>query len=185
MSEFPRNISFTLEELEQIFKANYKLLVYTSSRILGTKETAEDIVQECFYKFWKDREKIYITSSLKAYLFRSVTNASLNHLKLSKKLSDLDSLQTEPSEEQNDLSDEGGGDLSAKVREAIESLPPKCKTIFILSRYEGLKYREIAETLNISVKTVENQMSIAFEKLRDKLKEYAATIVAILIYWLF
>jgi len=151
-----------------------------SYRITNCKDTAEDIVQDCFYKLWKSKESIMVKISLKAYLYRSVTNASLNHIRLSKKHSDITELTIEPYEE-NTLP-EPQVDITKKVKEAIESLPPKCKTIFVLSRYQGMKYREIAETLNISIKTVENQMSIAFDKLRESLKEYAS-VLPILCFW--
>jgi RNA polymerase sigma-70 factor (ECF subfamily) len=180
MSENPLHLSFSLDELESLFKSNYKSLCLLSFKIVNNKETAEDIVQDCFFKFWKGRESIVVKTSLKAYLYRSVTNASLNHLRLSKKHLDIDELAEEPAEEISE-NPQVIEYRAQKVQEAIEALPPKCKTIFILSRYQGLKYKEIADTLQISIKTVENQMSIAFEKLRDKLKEFSSISVLLLL----
>lgn len=174
MSETNSHINFTLTDLEAIFRSNYKSLCLMAYRVTNCKDTAEDIVQDCFYKLWKSKDAIMVKTSLKAYLYRSVTNAALNHIRLAKKHSDITELSLEPFEE--NVVSEPQVDITKKVKEAIETLPPKCKTIFILSRYQGMKYREIAETLNISIKTVENQMSIAFEKLRENLKEYASII---------
>lgn len=184
MSENNKPASFSLEELESLFRSNYKSLCLLSFKIVNSKETAEDIVQDCFLKFWKGKESILIKSSLKAYLYRAVTNASLNHIRLSKKFSDIETLAEEPAEEVLNENAVNTEDLTEKIKEAIDSLPPKCKTIFILSRYQGLKYREIADTLQISIKTVENQMSIAFEKLREKLREYSSHLL-LLLFWLF
>ena len=106
----------------------------------------------------------------KAYLMRSVVNTSLSYLKQNKKQKELTDIHLEA---------QGGSDeavlqkeLESKIGQALDQLPPKCKAIFVLSRFENLKNKEIAATLGVSLKTVENQMGIALKKLRDELKSY-------------
>jgi RNA polymerase sigma-70 factor (ECF subfamily) len=165
------NAPSELRDFETLFKANYTKLCLISYRITGDKACAEDIVQDIFFKFWSDREKISIRSTVNGYLYQSVVNASINYSKKTQKFSPIENLSDYPQEDHrsenvNEL------ELREKVKQAIDNLPPKCRAIFILSKYEGLKYQEIASLLNISVKTVENQMSIALEKLRNTLKGY-------------
>jgi len=106
-------------------------------------------------------------------LFKATAHTSLNHLRSKKKLYSLDNL-----EDLRGLLASSGPEaigyqeFELKSRQAIDRLPPQCKTIFLLSRHEGLKYQEIADTLGISVKAVENQMGIALKKLRNDLKPY-------------
>ncbi|MBX9851614.1 MAG: RNA polymerase sigma-70 factor [Cytophagaceae bacterium] len=162
-----------LKDFENLFKANYKRLCLVSYRIVNNKDTAEDVVQDVFFKFWNEKDKISIKSTVKGYLYQSVVNASLNQTKKNQKYASIESaedIQVSVIPESN--SEINQSELKEKIKEAIDQLPPKCKAIFIMSRYEGLKYQEIAGLLQISVKTVENQMGIALEKLRCNLREY-------------
>lgn len=164
-------IEITFKDFEDLFKANYPSLCRISYRITNSQDTAEDIVQDCFYKLWKEREKIIIHFSIKSYLYKTVANASLNYIKSNKRFQSLElkedaDLFEDPAaaeqEEQKEV-------LAKKIREAIDELPPKCRAIFVLCKFEGMKYREVAETLDISIKTVENQMIIAMQKIREKI----------------
>lgn len=145
-------------------------------------EDAENIVQDVFVLLWEKRDVLDIQVSLISYLFSLVKNRCLDHLRhnvvaeeykqeLSLKLSALELLNN------SFTSDD---DVEHIVRTAIDKLPERCREIFIKSRVEGKKYREIAEELNISVNTVENQMSIALKKLRVKLKDYLPLLIFLL-----
>ncbi len=128
---------------------------------------SEDIVQDIMIKLWENRKTINIESSLKNYLFKSCHNQFLQHIRKEKiKLDFLESLRWDI------LYDVYSDDdiLEAKVNKLhklINELPPKCKAVFMKSKFEKKKYREIAEDMNISIKTVENQMSKALNYLRE------------------
>ena len=164
---------------EGLFKSLYSQLVVFAVRFVENQESAEEIVQETFFQFWDLREKITISSSLKAYLYKSVRNACLNaikHEKVVAKYRDYfsnvlydDELSPEDWMVETELSD--------SIQAAIAQLPKSRRQIFEMSRFENLKYREIAEKLNISVKTVENQMGSALKFLREELKDYLPFLV--------
>jgi RNA polymerase sigma-70 factor, ECF subfamily len=139
------------------------------------QQAAEDIVQDVFLKLWKIRKDIDFAVPLKSYLYRATTNSAINWLNKNKNIvseSEISQLETKNLSPFNAEDNLNIRELEIKIREAIDKLPPKCKAIFVLSRYEGLKYKQIAEHLDVSVKTVENQMSIALEKLRKDLEPY-------------
>ena len=160
---------------EQLFREYFTPLMSFAKKILVDEDDAREVVQKVFINLWEKREEIDLSTSLKSYLFTSVHNRSLNVIRDRKKFS---------SEEVPELA--GEWDVSAqiesmeleeKIRETIEALPEKCRQIFELSRFDGLKYSEIAEQLDISVKTVENQMSKALKILREKLLKYLTILV--------
>lgn len=157
---------------EKLFKLYYAPLCFYTSGILQDEAAAEEIVQEFFVKFWEKREKIQIETSLKNYFFRSVKNLCLNKIKHEQiKLQHAKNVISEA--ESTGYSDHFlEVDLQKDIEESIAALPEKRREIFRLSREEGLKYREIAEKLNISIKTVEAQMGLAIKSLRDSLKKY-------------
>jgi RNA polymerase sigma-70 factor (ECF subfamily) len=158
---------------ERLFKDNYRPLTAYSFRFVRDLPTAENIVQDVFLKLWQSRESLLITTSLVHYLFRSVRNHSLNQLEKLKVRSGYQKYLVENSLHDEDFSTfypEIG--LLEKIEKAISALPEKRQEIFLLAREEGLKYREIAEQLDISVKTVEAQMTMALKQLRESLKEY-------------
>ncbi|MBA7586738.1 hypothetical protein ES708_28743 [subsurface metagenome] len=137
-------------------------------------DTAEEIVQGFFVKFWTEREQIRITSSIKAYLVKSVRNKCLDFLKHRKIMYKHNKeIQKEPP----DIVDEGEEvimtyELKEKIENSINALHGNCREIFKMSRYEGKKYREIAGELGISVKTVEAQIGKALKKLREELNDF-------------
>ncbi|WP_321997544.1 RNA polymerase sigma-70 factor [Draconibacterium orientale] len=157
---------------EKLFKLYYGYLCNFATKIIADDVAAEEIVQDFFVKFWERRTDLSVESSLKNYLFRSVKNLCLNYIKHNNiKLQHAQKVIAE-SETSNFNNDYIEVDLAADIAKSIEELPEKRREIFRLSREEGLKYREIAEKLNISIKTVEAQMSLAIKSLRDKLKKY-------------
>jgi RNA polymerase sigma-70 factor, ECF subfamily len=158
---------------EILFHQYYGILCSFASKLIYDDVAAEEIVQDFFVKLWEKREQISIETSVKNYFFRSVKNYSLNFIQHNK--TKIAHEQKLLSEVENNFSDDNNypePDLFEKIEESINSLPEKRREIFRLSRQEGLKYQEIAQKLNISIKTVETQMSLAIKTLRDKLKNY-------------
>lgn len=163
---------------EEVFKANYKSLHAYSFTIIGDTSAAEEIVQNVFYKLWDRSDSLSIEGSLRAYLYRAVHNESLNyikHLKVRQQhqmyiVRRMDQ-STENASRKIQLKE-----LEKRVQDALNDLPEQCRTIFQLSRFEELRYREIADRLNISVKTVENQMGKALKLMRLKLVEFLPLI---------
>lgn len=158
---------------EILFHFYYGSLCLYAASFLGNDTAAEEIVQDFFVKLWEKRKEISITTSVKNYLFRSVKNLSLNQLQHDKIKNRF--VQQTVREQKTKLADEDNYfeiDLAKKIKESIDSLPEKRKEIFKLSRENGLKYREIAEKLNVSIKTVETQMGLAIKTLREKLSDY-------------
>ena len=145
-----------------------KLCVYAKS-LSNDVYVAEDIVQNVFENIWKKRKSLKEAYSVKSYLYKSVYNEFIDQYRKKNSLLILEneyinSLNTIIEEEDsNDLTR-----LILLVKKAIEELPPKCKEVFILGKHEGLTYIEISEHLNISFRTVENQMSKAFTIIRKK-----------------
>jgi len=164
------------QAFEQLFKRYYQALCSYATQLLQDHDVAEEIVQDFFVKFWEKRNSITIETSLKNYLFRSVKNLSLNRIKHEKiKIQHAQHVIAEA--EFTDHDDQFlEVDLRKDIEESIAALPEKRREIFRLSREEGLKYREIAEKLNLSVKTVETQMGLAIKSLREKLKKYNSFI---------
>ena len=157
---------------ENIFRFYYQPLCIFASRILQDEVAAEELVQDFFVKFWEKRAQIQIETSLKSYLFRSTKNLCLNHLK-HEQIKIQHAKKVIADSEEKDFDDQFVEvNLQKDIEDSIAELPEKRREIFRLSREEGLKYREIADRLNISVKTVEAQMGLAIKTLREKLKKY-------------
>ncbi len=154
---------------ETLFRTYYPFLCQYATQLLREPSEAEEIVQELFVRLWERRKEINIETSVKNYLFRAVKNSCLNYLRHAKIKSNYI-----PSEENFYVDEEYDfqAELIKKIEESIASLPDKRREIFRLSRQEGLKYKEIAAKLNVSVKTVETQMGIAIKSLRQKLTNY-------------
>lgn len=166
--------------IERIFKQYFPEMTLAVHRLLQDENMAKDIVQDVFFKFWTNRDQLNIQSSLKGYLKRSCVNAALDYLRKRKNFRKVESeeiLVQSPSSMRNAAQNLETEELQAQVNAAIESLHPKCRTVFILSRKEELTYREIAEKLDISVKTVESHMGTALKKLRVLLKPYLSVLI--------
>ena len=172
---------------EQIFKTYYADLCKFSVKYVRDEQVAEEIVQEVFINIWERRSSLTITTSIKSYLFTAIRNRSFNYLKLQlpkeQKKVDLEGLGflDEDNREQEMIMDE----LKEYVHTAIESLPNKCRIIFNLSRNAGMTYKEIAEELDLSVKTVENQIGLALKKLRENLNPIWDKIMLLLLMNIF
>ncbi|HSF55542.1 MAG TPA: RNA polymerase sigma-70 factor [Algoriphagus sp.] len=159
---------------EMLFKTYYQPLCRYANSYLKDPDGAEEIVQAAFIGFWEKRKTISIETSLKSYLYRAIRNACLNELKheqVKQKYFANESIKEEAKSEPADhLAIHV--ELEDKIRAAIQTLPEQCRLIFTMSRFEELKYQEIADQLNLSVKTVENQMGKALKIMRAQLKEY-------------
>jgi RNA polymerase sigma-70 factor (ECF subfamily) len=171
---------------EQMFKTYFKRLHAYAFTILRDEIQAEDMVQQVFLKLWernvrKDSfgENLSLTGSVSSYLYRAVHNESLNYIKHQKVRSDhrLSVAYNMKNEVEQPAKKIIAGELEKKIRSALNELPEQCRTVFQMSRFDELKYREIADKLGISVKTVENQMSKALKLLRVKLVDFLIFIL--------
>ncbi len=156
---------------KEIFHKYYNDLARFCFSMVRDTTIAEELTQEIFIYIWEKKDKIDISTSFKSYLYSAIKNKSINYIKYElpkqRALVDLSDTLLSPN---TPLHDKGETKrLKKKINLAIDQLPEKCKQIFLLSRFGGLIYTEIAEELNISAKTVENQMSIALKKLRESL----------------
>jgi RNA polymerase sigma-70 factor (ECF subfamily) len=162
---------------EQLFRFYYEPLCRYATGIVIEKEEAEEIVQQVFLRIWERRTELNITVSFKAYLYRAVHNASLNHKQRRKKDIRFDDVQLRVVHATESSHEMDVKQLEKEISNALNTLPGQCRKIFELSRFEELKYREIAELLNLSVKTVENQMGKALRIMREQLSEYLPLVL--------
>ncbi len=175
-----RLIAVDAIKFESLFRQWYGPLCRYAFRLLEDKLAAEDIVQEVFIKVWDKREILEIEAE-KAYLFRAVYHAALNQIKADKTKQQVSEL--EGREIPAFGSPEDGLHLEEtekKLALGLEALPGGCREVFKLSRFEELSYKEIAEVLNISIKTVEAQMGKALKVLRQHLLVLSGFILAII-----
>lgn len=168
--------------LELLFRRLYPQLCTYAQKFLHNIDDAEEIVQELFHTIWKHRDRLDENQSLHSYMFTSVKNRCLNLLESRKNRSKhaeiMWYLYVQQSTDNNNAHQSLlAKDLEESIKVAVDHLPSECKKIFKLSRFEGLKYHEIAQQLNISLKTVETQMSRALSKLRIELREYFPLLV--------
>lgn len=173
-----------IRSFERVFYLYAENLVRYATTIVKNSDDAEDIVQQLFVAIWDKKGIPNVTGSLKSYLYRSVYNSSLNKLKQVKV---RESYAADSNYVSSGLAAAASETLehketSKRIEEAVEELPEQCKLIFKMSRFEQLKYQEIADQLGLSVKTVEAQMGKALKHMRHRLKDY---LPAILIYVLF
>lgn len=161
------------QEFEKLFRSSYVSLVRYAKTILKDHDTAEEIVQDLFFRLWQDRGNITIESSLNGYLFRSVHNKSLHFIEHQKVIDrhagEIAASADETAEPVTDAI--YYSELQSKVARVLEQLPERCSVIFRMSRFEGLKYNEIAEKLSVSLKTVEANMGKALKEFRKALAE--------------
>jgi RNA polymerase sigma-70 factor (ECF subfamily) len=155
---------------DAIFRAWYAPLVRLAEGMLRERAVAEEIVQDVLLELWRRRESLVLDGSPQAYLFQATRNRALNHIR------HLRVRQQGEPQVIAEMSRTVVGDaqlveeeIETALRDAIDALPPRCREVFELSRVRGLRYAEIAETLGISVKTVEAQMGKALRTLRERL----------------
>lgn len=161
--------------LRDIFELHYREVCSVIYRLVKDKALSEDLAQQVFVRFWEKRSQLQINSSIGAYLRRMAINEAVYHLRKQKEFESEESLHYQADSGDNAEQKLMQQELESKIKSAIDLLPPKCRAVFLLSRYEELSYREIAEQLDISVKTVENQMGKALRFLRDQVRPYLET----------
>jgi RNA polymerase sigma-70 factor, ECF subfamily len=168
---------------EQLFTTHFKRLYAYALTIVKEDMAAEEMVQNVFFKIWEKKGRIDIQTSVQAYLYRSVYHESLNYLKHKKVKAAYQSHTVYQSKNQSDNASSKVqlSELQKKLDIALSELPEQCRTIFQMSRFEELKYQEIADRLGLSIKTVENQMGKALKILRVKLADYLPLVIAFLI----
>ena len=175
---------------EDIYLSYFSKMKYFAKEYVISEEDAENIVQDVFVELWENKEMLNMHMNLIAYLFTTIKNKCLNHLRhklvvqeTASKLQEeytislrmnLDSLEAF---DNNLFSDQ---DIEKIISRALDTLSEKCRTIFIMSKIEGKKQKEIAQELNISINTIETQMGIAYKKLRIELKDYFPILLFIL-----
>ncbi|MDF1559763.1 MAG: RNA polymerase sigma-70 factor [Bacteroidales bacterium] len=161
------------QEFEKLFRSSYVSLVRYAKTLLRDYDTAEEIVQELFFRLWQDREKLNIESSLNGYLFRSAHNRSLHYIEhqqvVSRHAGEVAAVTLNASEPVTEAI--YYSELQERITVVLERLPERCRMIFRMSRFEGLKYNEIAEKLSVNVKTVEADMGKALREFRKALAE--------------
>lgn len=173
-------------DFENLFRLYYQDLCSYAHHFLKDSAAAEEIVQDIFFKLWEKREQLKVTTSIKAYLFQSTRNRCLNvikHIDIRENYKQQNE-QVRKSSELEGFDEMEVSELQDKIQVAISKLPPERQKIFMLSRYEGLRYKEIAKKLGLSPKTVENQMGRALKFLREELVEYLPLLLIILTDWM-
>ena len=154
---------------KMLYDKYYQCLCKYVFKLFENKKLSEDIVQDMLMKFYMKRRKINIKTSLKNYLFTSCHNQFLQHLRKKKiKFDDLDAIKWEVIACSVNPQEHIKENKLKQLHQLIDELPPRCKEIFLKSKLEQIKYKTIAEELNISIKTVENQMSKALKHLRKR-----------------
>lgn len=164
-----------IKAFEQLFRAYHVPLCLYAVSITGRKDVAEEIVQELFYKLWKDREALNILRSIKSYLYGAVRNESLQYCERhlvrerhkQQVLSAPDNPQDATPHEQMEYRE-----LEEIINRTLMKLPERRRRIFAMHRLEGLKYKEIAERLSLSVKTIEAEMTKTYQLLRREIEKY-------------
>lgn len=175
---------------EDIYLSYFSKMKYFAKEYVISEEDAENIVQDVFVELWENKEMLNMHMNLIAYLFTTIKNKCLNHLRhklvvqeTASKLQEeytislrmnLDSLEVF---DNNLFSDH---DIEKIISRALDALPEKCRTIFFMSKIEGKKQKEIAQELNISINTVGTQIGIAYKKLRTELKDYLPIMLFLL-----
>ena len=176
--------SHLYRQFKVVFDAYYNLLCNYAFTFTKNADSSEDIVQELFTKIWEDRRELLAEKTIRYYLFTAVRNNSISYLRQEKKAALVEwneredaygTAMAEGAMGEETMMEEkeriGTTDYRGLLEKGIDRLPPKCKEVFILNRFSHMTYKEIAASLGISVKTVENQLGKALKMLRAFLKE--------------
>lgn len=166
------------QDLKIIYDAQFKSLIIQAFRIVNKTDSAEDIVQECFIKLWNKRNDIKADISVELYLRKMVRNSCLDFLRKFKvKTVEInENLNIEDPIDEEEVRFEKNKELQKKIKATLDSLPDKCRQVFVLAKYEKMSYKQISEKLNIAQKTVEAHMSKALKQFRLNLKQYLIII---------
>ncbi|MES2616788.1 MAG: RNA polymerase sigma-70 factor [Bacteroidota bacterium] len=166
-------------DYELIFRQYYRGLCNYANVLLRDMDNAEETVQNVFVKLWEKRDEMAIDSSVKSYLYKAVYNAALNEIKHQKVKQNYSQMEARNEPVVEPILNSNLKELEKNIEKALHQLPEQCRLIFRMSRFEELKYREIANVLNISIKTVENQMGKALRLMRENLSDYLTILFII------
>jgi RNA polymerase sigma-70 factor (ECF subfamily) len=173
----------TAAGFEAIFKSHFRRLHAYACTLVRDEAIAEELVQQVFFKLWEKRDRINVQQSITAYLYRAVYNESINHMRHSKvKAAWQSHAMRQENHQESAAARTNLKELEERLRAALESLPDQCRIIFRMSRFGEMKYREIADELGLSLKTVENQMGKALRLLRVKLADFLPIIMSCLFF---
>ncbi len=170
MMELQRRIALYDDEAayKEIFFTFYKALVRFGMTFVQDRQTAEEIVADVLIRIWVKRKTLTAIENLRVYLYVSTKNTALNYLSRERRITvlSLDNLNIDfPSAAPNPEQLMITAEMMRRIHQAINSLPPRCKMVFQLVKEDGLPYRDVAEILNISIKTIDNQLAIALRKI--------------------
>ncbi|MCX6266153.1 MAG: RNA polymerase sigma-70 factor [Bacteroidetes bacterium] len=170
--------------LEVLFRNHFIGLCRFALGYVKNEDAAREIVQDSFVNLWEKRDSIDLSKPVKSYLTTAVRNKCINYLRDHKKFSsDLLALENLSQDGMSDMPDKlVESEMRDQINRAIAELPEKCREVFTLSRYQNLKYQQIADKLKISVKTVETQMSKALQHMRIRLAEYLPILLLISLF---
>jgi RNA polymerase sigma-70 factor (ECF subfamily) len=159
----------------QLFELFTPGLLRFSFSILKNKELSEEVVSDVFFKVWVQRDRMVGIENFKAYLFTSSRNTALNYLDKEKRNRAIQLEDLSVPLQINEICPESeliSKELKEAIGRAIDHLPERCKLIYSLAKIEQLKYKEIAQILNISIKTIDHQLTIAIKKIGEEIKKY-------------
>jgi RNA polymerase sigma-70 factor (ECF subfamily) len=164
------------EAFDIVFRAHYANLVRMAESIVRDRAVGEELAQEVMLELWRRRESLELEQTFRAYLMRATRNRALNHVRHERIVQREQTLaasesRTAPAPDADTL----GGELESAIRASLAALPENCREVFEMSRTQGLRYAEIADVLDISVKTVEKRMGQALAELRKSLAAWLPT----------
>lgn len=158
-----------VKAFKQLFDIMHPLLARHLYKLTSQSELSEELANDIFVSFWKNREKVEINTSLKAYLYRAATNKAYDYYRKKERRPDIDTLENN----KNVISTESGVEdklnysaMEHKIINCVDKLPERCRLIFSLSRFSQYPRKQIAEELDISIKTIENQMTKALKLMK-------------------
>lgn len=161
------------DAFNKLFRQFYSPLIRFSLRYVADEDVAAEVVQDFFVKLWTNHEKLSINSSINSYMMQSVRNLSLTYINKERSHAEANlSICSEEGEAFDPSEELQGQSLEDAYRKIVAEMPEKRREVFMLSRFDGLKYAEIAEKLNLSQKTVEAHISAAIRQLKEGLKDY-------------
>ena len=167
-----------MTRFEEIFRAHFTPLCNFAMKFTGNLDEAKDLVHEVFIKTWEKFDSLPSDTNIKSYLYTAVNNRGINYVRDRRKFVASDEVIEMTSSPNPDSLETT--ELEGAIQMAIDLLPDRCREVFVLSRFEELKYSEIADRLDISIKTVEVQMSKALKHLREHLSDYLILIFILL-----
>ena len=195
MTDLERKIIESLQQsderaFELLFKMYYTKLCVYANNYLHHKEESENIVKDSFVKIWEKRYELPIDTSLSGYLYTTVRNHAINHLQRERRKNSFLRYAKEDFEheyeeflsciEEYPVANLILQDINDRIRKIVSALPPQCREVFTLSRFEMLSHEEISERTGITVTTIKTQIVRALAKLRVELAEYLAILICLL-----